>query len=293
MLRRFSFAFLFLAPVLGLGQSLTYVTNVRVMVDANRVELYIENDPNEQQVSISDPTGNALARARIAPGVNSVFGHYDSLVPTTPSETLMVDSLTHWTDTVLISDPDLNGTIGHFTASLLVFGSASFELTGAYAGGDPYNRASIYGFWDSWIGTSTDGGGSFLVGGWFGDWYSDGNGDVWYTGDELNQPMTEVELEFIYGQPFLLRMNMESYTHANNPDLLEGTVEATLDFSHTAYWNGMGGIFDANGNPQNPEFWSASGVDWRNAVPEPATIVALALGVVALVRRRERNKLGR
>jgi hypothetical protein len=129
-----------------------------------------------------------------------------------------------------------------------------------------------------------------LVGGWFGDWYSDENGDVWYTGDELNQPMTEVELEFIYGEPFLLRMNMESYTHANNPNLLDGTVAATLDFSHTAYWNGMGGIFDANGNPQNPEFWSQSGVDWRNAVPEPATIVALALGVVALVRRRERNK---
>jgi hypothetical protein len=85
-------------------------------------------------------------------------------------------------------------------------------------------------------------------------------------------------------------MNMESYTHANNPNLLDGTVAATLDFSHTAYWNGMGGIFDANGNPQNPEFWSQSGVDWRNAVPEPATIVALALGVVALVRRRERNK---
>ena len=75
----------------------------------------------------------------------------------------------------------------HFTASLRVFGSASFNLTGGYASGDIYSYADVYGFWDAWIGTSTDGGGSFLVGGWFGDWYSDEFGDVWYTGDDRPQ----------------------------------------------------------------------------------------------------------
>jgi hypothetical protein len=286
MLKRIALISSFLVFATAHGQTLNYVTNVRAMVDSNLQEVYVENDPEWQEVSISDATGNALARARIAPGINSVFGHCDSMVSTNPAETLMADAWTHWTDTVVISDPELDGTVGYFTASLRVFGTASFDLTGAYASGDAYSEAHIYGFWDSWIGTSTDGGGSFLVGGWFGDWYSDEDGNVWYTGDELNQPMTEVTLEFIYGQPFLLRMNMEAYFDAQNPNLLEGTVSGTLDFSHTAYWNGIGGIFDADGNPTSPTFWSQSGVDWQNPVPEPATLVALCLGAALIWLRR-------
>lgn len=269
--------------------TLNYVTNVRAIVDQDVQEIYVENDPNLQQVHVSTSTGNSIARAQIAPGVNSTYVHWDSLNPLAPSERLIADAWTHWTDTVLISDPELNGTVGHFTASLRVFGNASFNLTGGYASGDPYSDAGIYGFWDSWIGTSTDGGGSFLVGGWFGDWYSDEFGSVWYSGDELNQPMTDVQLEFIYGQPFLLRMNLEAYFDATNPSLLEGTVEGTLDFSHTAYWNGISGIRDAQGNLVNPSFWSQSGVDWRNSVvPEPASLAVLGLGAVALLRKRKR-----
>lgn len=271
------------------GQSLNYYTNVRSIVDGNVHEIIVENDPTLQIVESQTSTGYATARAQIAPGINSTYTHWESLDGQSPAQTLIADAWTHWTDTVLISDPELDGTVGHFTASLRVFGSASFNLTGGYASGDPFSDAGIYGFWDSWIGTSTDGGGSFLVGGWFGDWYSDENGDVWYSGDELNQPMTDVELEFIYGQPFLLRMNLEAYFDAQNPNLLNGTVEGTLDFSHTAYWNGIGSITDAQGNAVNPSFWSESGVDWRNSVvPEPATMTALAAGMMVMLRRRKK-----
>ncbi|MBI5708153.1 MAG: hypothetical protein HZC36_14320 [Armatimonadetes bacterium] len=272
------------------AQGLTYVTNVRAMVDEGYDEIYVENDPDLKEASVAGTTGNAVARARIAPGINSAYAHWDSLNSTSPAATLMADSWTHWTDTVVISDPNLDGTVGHFTASLRVFGNAAFNLTGGYASGDIYSDAYVYGFWDSWIGTSTDGGGSFLVGGWFGDWHSDEFGDVWYSGDELNQPLTEVQLEFIYGQPFLLRMNLEAYFDAQNSSLLEGTVEGTLDFSHTAYWNGMGGIFDAQGNRVNPSFWSESGVDWRQGiVPEPSGAAALALGWLVLFALRRRT----
>lgn len=272
------------------SQSLSYVTNVRAIVDDVWDEKYVLDDPTLQTASASSSAGNAVARAQIAPGVNSAYSHWDSLDAQNPAGFLVADAYTHWTDTVLISDPNLNGTVGTFTASLRVFGSASFSLTGAYADPDPFTEASVYGFWDSWIGTSTDGGSSFLVGGWFGDWYGGENGEIFYSGDELNQPMTEVTLEFIYGQPFLLRTNLEAYMDAQNTELLPGTVEATLDFSHTSYWNGIGGFYDRFNNPVNPTYWSQSGVDWRNSVvPEPATFAVLGLGLVALVRRRVRK----
>jgi len=278
------FAAIGLVLVPRLAHSITYVTHLATMVDENYQEQHFENDPTLQELAIADPTGAAIARGQIAPGVNKVFSHFDSLDPNNPAAILMADAETYWVDEVLISDPDLNGTLGSFTASLRVFGSASFAMDGAYTTGD----ADIYGFWDSWIGTSTDGGGSYLVGGWFGNWYSDFEGGIYYEGDELNQEMTEVTLEFIYGQPFLLRTNLVAYFDTENYELTQGTVDGTSDFSHSAYWNGIGAFFDANGNRVDPEFWSQSGVDWRvGIVPEPASVLILTagLGGLRLLRR--------
>lgn len=274
---------------LASAQNLSYTTIVRAWVDGNADEHYVENDPTLQTASMSTSTGNSTASAQIAPGVNHAYSHWDSLDANNPAQGLIADAQTYWTDTVLIDDPDLNGTIGTFTASLRVFGSANFSLSGVYANGDPYSDAWIYGFWDTWIGTSTDGGGSYLVGGWFGDWRSDENGNVWYSGDELNQEMTPVTLEFIYGQPFLLRTNLEAYFDANNLQGLPGTVDGTLDFSHTTYWNGIGAFYDSHGNATNPEFWSQSGIDWRNPVPEPGTLAAFGLGALVVLLRRRRS----
>jgi hypothetical protein len=273
---------------LGQGQSLNYYIEVRGKVDGTLVEQRFYDDPNLKETSVSEPTGNAVARAQIAPGINKVSAHIDSLQSTDPAEILIADAWTHWTDEVTISDPNLNGTVGTFTASLRVSGSDAFSLAGGYASGDPFSYAYIYGFWDSWIGTSTDGGGSFLVGGWFGSYTSTEDGEVFYYGDDLNQPLTDVTLEFIYGQPFLLRTNMEAYIDAQNWELLDGTVEATLDFSHTAVWNGISAFYDANGNAVVPEGYSSrSGVDWRNGVvPEPTALAFLSLCLIGVVRRR-------
>ncbi|HXH61507.1 MAG TPA: PEP-CTERM sorting domain-containing protein [Fimbriimonadaceae bacterium] len=269
---------------------MSYTTTVGGMVDDNFQEVTYIDDPNLQTLAINDPTGSALAQAQIAPGVARVSSSYSSLDSANPAFSLMSDALTYWTDTVTIDDPLLNGTLGHFTANLLVSGTASYGLSGGYASGDPFSDAYIYGFWNSWIGTSTDNGDSFLVGGWFGEWTSDPDGNVFYSGDDLSQPLTEVTLDFIYGQPFLLRMNMEAYTDASNFNVLAGTASGTLDFSHTAYWNGISGFFDASGNPTNPNFSSGSGMDWRNsAVPEPSVLLALGTGLLFMRKRRARR----
>src|SRR5688572_1564535 len=256
---------LLLSAAATFGQTQTFTTNLELYASVDNVpwEEFWENDPNEQELRLDEPTGIALARGQIAPGINRVYAHFESL--NDANTELWADAWSYWTDEVLISDPDLNGTTGTFTANLRVTGSADFQMTGAYATGD----AEIYGFWDTFIGTSQDGGDSWLVDGWFGQWFSDGMGGVFYEGDDLNQPLTEVTLEFVYGEPFLLRTNLEAYILAFNESGLPASVNSTLDFSHTAYWNGIGEFYDENGNPVTPDsFSSESGIDWRQPVPE-------------------------
>jgi hypothetical protein len=65
-----------------------------------------------------------------------------------------------------------------------------------------------------------------------------------------------------------------------------GTFAA--DFSHTIAWGGITSIVDASsGLPV--EGWSmesASGLDYTNAIPEPASLAAVAAAGLALLRRR-------
>ena len=74
-----------------------------------------------------------------------------------------------------------------------------------------------------------------------------------------------------------------SFTPKNLPD--GSTISATCDFSSTATLAGIQ-VFDANGNLDNTvTFKSASGTVYP--VPEPATMVGLGLGLLAVVRRRK------
>jgi hypothetical protein len=299
MIRKLNYCFAVLGslffPLVGLQaqSNATFFTSIRVMVhdiDGLREEYY-ENDPNLRTLTHHiEGSGTATATGQLGFGYNKVSASFDAYNFSNPTGMMMANGRTFWKDEVVIDSPGLTGTLGTFTASLRVEGNASFFMDGAYAAKE--TEADLYGFWDAWIGTSTDGGGSYLVGGWFGNWYSDHQGGTYYYGDDLNQPMTEVELEFIYGQPFLLGVQLEAYFDAQNPNLLGGTVRGSMDFSRSAYWNGINGFFDATGGSvQSVTLTSQSGIDWRlpfSAVPEPSSSLLIAMALPVLFRRRYR-----
>ena len=160
------------------------------LLDPRVIELD-QFDPELKTISHNvDGIGNATSTGQLGFGYNKVSATFDAYNFDNPAGRMMADARTFWKDEVLIDSPGLTGTVGTFTASLRIQGSANFNMDGGYATEDTY--ADLYGFWDSWIGTSTDNGASFLVGGWSGNWYSDHFGGTDYFGDDLTQPMTDV-----------------------------------------------------------------------------------------------------
>lgn len=193
-----------------------------------------------------------------------------------------------WSDTVIIDAPGLTGTEGVFTASMLMTGTPTFNLTGAYAT-DP--DASVLGFWESYIGSNTDEGSSWSTGGWSGMWSKSAvPGQMTYSGDAFSGPMWDVTIPFIYGQQFRLTSYLSATIIAENPNLGAGTFSGSLAFSPAATWNGISGIYDVDSNlVLDATLSSGSGTNYLVAVPEPASTLAIAGGLLVLLRRR-RNR---
>jgi hypothetical protein len=104
-------------------------------------------------------------------------------------------------------------------------------------------------------------------------------------------------LYFTNNVPLPINLDVTAYSQVavNNrdvttPDRHGGTASAVVDMGHTFTWSGVTSITDGDtGEPITDwTLTSASGTDWANpTVPEPCTLVLLALGAMALFSGRK------
>src|SRR5687768_13402244 len=150
-----------------------YAVEVEAGAESDTVDLEGRSDPIA--LTVTDPgRGTATGRAELGFGVNRVFSHVEAPNANNAPPNLMADARAQWADLVTISDPALNGTRGTMSATLRIDGFAELAATGAYQSGD----AEVYGSWNAWIGVSEDDGNSFIVQGWFGEWFGSDSGLV-------------------------------------------------------------------------------------------------------------------
>jgi hypothetical protein len=169
-----------------------------------------------------------------------------------------------WWDTITISDPDLNGTTGTFTATMLVNGAGAVTATGPWIADE---EAYISANWAAWIGVSDDGF-KYVEDGWGGGWENNPlTGGFDYDGDPLGQMQTEVEFEFTFGEPFYLEGRLQTFFFVDNFWGTPGSLEGLVDLGNSAYWGGIQTVRDRFGNlVTDHSITSGSGVNWGASI---------------------------
>lgn len=88
------------------------------------------------------------------------------------------------------------------------------------------------------------------------------------------------DVDIIIGSPFTLSVSLSAQASVFTGD---ESVEAHSDIRHTALWNGITSMKDANGNDFAHQVQSLSGTNWSlpyaAPVPEPATWLTLLAGL--------------
>ncbi|MFZ4509309.1 MAG: PEP-CTERM sorting domain-containing protein, partial [Fimbriimonas sp.] len=108
-----------------------------------------------------------------------------------------------------------------------------------------------------------------------------------FTGDALPKSFTP-EFDIIFGESYYLSVSLSVSTQtrldpANNSGWWS---TASSDFSHTVQWGGASAKDQFGAPVSGFSLVGSGGNNWAQPVPEPSSMIALALGGLAVLRRR-------
>ncbi|MCE7973554.1 MAG: hypothetical protein DYG92_04400 [Leptolyngbya sp. PLA1] len=188
-----------------------------------------------------------------------------------------------WKDSFLITAPGQNGQTGYmqFTLNVTGFlsaagfaGAASFTTT-AYkdttqllanalfspGNSDPLSSDRQYGHWS----VSSAPNNSKNVSG-----------------------VITMAVPFTYGTPFNLGIYANAEAGMRSSSGVSGNSQASVQFQNSLYWGGISGMYlgGTTNTISDYQIVSGSGIDWRGAIPSPATAMLLAAHALVAARRR-------
>ncbi len=236
--------------------------------------------------------GRVAGIANVGYGVNKARVDLAGTNPNNPVYFEYGFSTSRYWDWFQFDDPNLNGTLGSFDATLYVQGAGHVDLSPEY---ETNPDLEFDAFWHAVINVMVDGvtdpyGNPIQSAYYAGDWAKPfGETSLSYTGDPLNTYQQNATFFFIYGQPIFMDTFLQVDIGIDNQySLANGTLDSVIDLGNSSYWGGIRNLKDAHGNPvSGAGYSSSSGFDYRNsAVPEPATWLAVGMGAAALLCRR-------
>ncbi|RYG21543.1 PEP-CTERM sorting domain-containing protein [bacterium] len=183
-------------------------------------------------------------------------------------------------DKMTFSSPGLSGS---GTLRIPIIFDGSLASSGLNPDRDPSDRSSYNSSYAAFQMAK-------LVGGSL-DWYTGEEERLWGNGERtgnafLGKTLT-IEVPVTLDQEFDLQLSINGFASA----WTHGAGYGKVDMAHSVYWGGIDSLI-VGGQSIPFDLVSASGTNWKNSfapVPEPASMAALGLGALGLLKRRRKG----
>lgn len=195
-----------------------------------------------------------------------------------------------WNESFTISDPAHNGQSGFTLVKINVNGTLYAQ---GFAGS---SNLGVTGYKDHSQLTIYNGAGAYFSRGQsdlistdrqYASWSASSYGYSENVASRTINDSITLAVPITYGTPFTLGIYAAGSAGMRSSSGVAGNSLANLDFSNTLSWGGIMSVLDNTGAPVTGySLISGTGIDWANPVPEPSTLSLLALGVLAMCRRR-------